>query len=207
VGPGGRVHVTDLAPSMVEAVAASARDLPWVTTELRDAEDPPEGPWDLVQASLVLFMLPDVAPAVRRCRAVLAAGGRLAFTWFGDQDPTWEPLFKELAAPLPADRRPPRGLVRGGPFAGPEAMAAFLAEARYAEVSTTTERVSVTVRDPEHYWRWMWSQGMRGTLEALASQDDLEPARATLFAALEERQAREGSIGWWADIRYTVARS
>ena len=85
VGPAGAVTATDLAPAMVEAVRRQAADLPWLTAELGDAEQPPPGPFDVVQGGLVMFFLPDFAGALDRYRAALVPGGRLGFTWSWSQ--------------------------------------------------------------------------------------------------------------------------
>src|SRR5215207_8685011 len=89
VGAGGRVDAIDVAPGMVEHLAADTAHLSQVTVTLDDATDPrPLGsPYDVVVASLVLFFLPDPVAALTRWRELMRPGGRLGVAtfqpWFG----------------------------------------------------------------------------------------------------------------------------
>jgi trans-aconitate methyltransferase len=207
VGPTGRVHATDLAPAMVAAVREQAADLPWLTTEVRDAEDPPGEAWDLVQAGLVLFFLPDLETTFDRYRSVLAPTGRLAFSWFGEAATDWDEALDALEADLPAEQRPPmKNAAAGGPFDSPETLAAFLTGHGYTEVDTVTERLDVTVRDVDQWWAWMWSQGQRLLLEKLEAQGALEATRARVDPLLTRLLERDGALRWWIEARWTVAR-
>ncbi|WP_161962255.1 class I SAM-dependent methyltransferase [Nocardioides speluncae] len=206
VGPAGAVLATDLAPGMVASLRSRGGELPWLTAEVRDAEDPPDGPWDLVLGSLVLFFLPGLDDAVRRYRDVLSGSGRLAFSWFGDADKSWTEVYDAIDADLPADQRAPRGTPRQGPFAGPEAMAGFLEANGLGDHRTETHRITIEFTDSDQYWRWMWSQGMRYVLEMLESRDLLAAAQARVDPILEQRLQRDGVIRWWTDVHYTVAR-
>lgn len=206
VGPTGAVHATDLAPGMVAALRDLAADLPVLTAEVRDAEDPPEGPWDLVLGSLVLFFLPSLDDAVRRYRSQLADGGRLAFSWLGDADESWDEIHDALAADIPDEQRPLRGTPRQGPFSGIDAMASFLTETGFGDHRTETHRITVELTEADPYWKWMWSQGMRYLLEQLQAAGLLAAAQERVQPLLEERLQRDGVLRWWTDVRYTVAR-
>lgn len=205
VGASGSVLATDLAPAMVEAVRRAASDLPWLTAEVGDAEDPPAGPFDVVQGSLVLFFLPHLDEALAAYRRALAPEGRLGFTWFGEGDKRWEPVFAALMADLPEEKRPkPPGA--GGPFTSIDAMHAHLAGQGFTEVRTETLRFDVTVRDTDHWFEWTWSQGYRFALEALESAGLLEAARERVTGALAELVADRGSLTWRAEVHATLAR-
>lgn len=206
VGPTGAVLATDLAPGMVAALGDLAGDLPWLTAEVRDAEDPPEGPWDVILGSLVLFFLPGLDDAVRRYLGELARGGRLAFTWFGDADESWGDIHDALAADIPEEQRPPRGTPRQGPFSGRDAMATFLADAGFAEHRTETHRITIEMTEADQYWQWMWSQGMRYLLEQLDGAGQLTAAQERVQPLLDERLRRDGVLRWWTDVHYTVAQ-
>lgn len=206
VGPAGAVTATDLAPAMVEAVRRQAADLPWLTAELGDAEQPPPGPFDVVQGGLVMFFLPDFAGALDRYRAALVPGGRLGFTWFGAPDPRWEPVFEALGSVLPADQRPPRRPGTDGAFASPQAMADFLGERGWHDVDTSDMEIVVRVRDADHWFAWSWSQGYRTMLERIEAHGALDEARARVEPLLE-RLADDGGLEWRALIRCTLARS
>lgn len=205
VGPTGTVLATDLAPAMVEAVRRQAADLPWLTAEVGDAEVPPAGPFDVVQGSLVLFFLPDLAGAVDRYRAALAPGGRLGFTWFGEPDPRWEPVFEALAGVLPDGQRPPGRPGRDGPFGSVDAIHEFLSGRGWTEVTTETLVVEVGVRDADHWFEWSWSQGYRFLLERIEAaglmaraREEVDPLLAGIAAA--------GALSWRAEVHATLAR-
>lgn len=204
VGPGGAVHAVDLAPRMVEGLRAQSADLPWLIAEVGDAEHPPPGPWDVVQASLVLFFLPDLSGTLDRYRAALAPTGRLGFTWFGEGDDSLDEVMDSIADALPEDARPPRGVATTGPFSSVTALEALLAEHGYHDVSTTQVRIALAFDDPDHWWAWTRSQGMRVFLEQHEALGTLDEVRARVTPMLEER-ARAGRLRWWTDVRVTLA--
>lgn len=204
VGPGGRVHAVDLAPRMVEGLRAQAADLPWLTAEVGDAEDPPSGPWDVVQASLVLFFLPDLAGTLDRYRASLSPTGRLGFTWFGEGDDSLDEVMDAIADALPDDARPPRGVATTGPFGSVDALEAVLRDHGFREVSTTGLRVTLAFDDPDHWWAWTRSQGMRVFVEQHEARGTLDEVRARVTPMLEARD-RDGGLQWWTDVRVTLA--
>lgn len=216
VGPTGRVLATDLAPGMLAALDALASDVPWLEVQAGDAERPPPGPWDVVQAGLVLFFLPDLPGALDRVREVLGPEGRFGFTWFGDSDDSWDDLTGRLHALAPApsatgseggedgedgadgeDERP-------GPFSSVDAMHAVLRDHGFADPTTSTVRVSVDFADVEQWWAWIWSAGLRAMLERLESRGLLERARSEVDPELR-RRAADGRLTWWTDVRCTVA--
>lgn len=205
VGSSGSVLATDLAPSMVAAVGKAAAGMPWLTAELGDAERPPDGPFDLVQASLVLFFLPDLDAALARYREVLAPGGRLGFTWFGGRDTRWDPVFAALTADLPESERP-TGPPTGGAFGSVEAMHAHLEQRGWSDVTTETSIHDVHVRDSDHWFEWTWSQGFRFVLENLETRGLLEAARARVDRLLNEMAADAGELSWRAEVHATLAR-
>lgn len=206
VGPEGKVLATDLAPGMVAGLRSQSGDLPWLHAEIGDAEDPPAGPWDVIQASLVLFFLPDVRAALGRYREALSPSGRLGLTWFGAGDDSWADVMGAVVGALPEDARPPRDMAAGGPFASIEAMEAALDEHGFRDVSTTTTRVTLEFSDPDHWWAWTWSQGQRYLLERHEALGTLDPVRDAVQRILQAR-ARDGRLSWWTDIRVTLARS
>lgn len=205
VGPHGGVVATDLAPAMVDSLRQQATDIPWLTAELGDAEQPPSGPWDVIQASLVLFFLPNLSQALHRYRAALAPQGRLGFTWFGRGDDSWADVHSIIRDALPADRRPP-DLPRSGPFSSVEAQHSMLAEHGFGRACTETFRVELSFRDPDQWWAWSWSQGQRHLLEQLDAAGRLESTRQRVDAVLEQR-LRAGTLRWWTDVHCTVAQS
>lgn len=215
VGPTGRVLATDLAPGMLAALDALAADLPWLEVRAGDAERPPPGPWDVVQAGLVLFFLPDLPGTLDRVREVLRPAGRFGFTWFGDSDDSWDDLTGRLHALAPAPSTSAPGVEDGqsgggederpDPFSSVDAMHAVLRDHGFVDPTTSTVRVSVGFADAEQWWAWIWSAGLRAMLERLESRGLLERARSEVDPELR-RRAADGTLSWWTDIRCTVAR-
>jgi SAM-dependent methyltransferase len=205
VGPTGSVLATDLAPSMVEEVRRAAGALPWLRVEVGDAEQPPDETFDIVQAGLVLFFLPSLDTALARYRDVLAPDGRLGFTWFGEPDAHWEPVFGALVADLPEGDRPPTRTPGQGPFVSVATMHDHLAAQGWADVSTETLEHDVRVRDTDHWFEWTWSQGYRYVLEKLEARDLLAAARDRVGRLLEAMAASDDGLSWRTQVHATLA--
>lgn len=205
VGPTGSVLATDLAPSMVEEVRRAAADLPWLSAEVGDAEQPADGTYDIVQAGLVLFFLPSLDTALARYRDVLVSHGRLGFTWFGEPDPRWEPVWLALGADLPEEERPSTRTFEQGPFGSVARMHDHLESLGWTRVTTETLVLDVRVRDADHWFEWSWSQGYRYVLENLEARDLLAAARDRVRPLLEEMAARDGALVWRAEVHATLA--
>jgi SAM-dependent methyltransferase len=140
VGAGGFVEAIDIAPGMVERlrVDAEQRGVGNVAVRVGDAEAPgvAEGSVDAVLASLVLFFLPDLGAALRAYRSALRAGGRLAFTTFGETSATWSAIEQRMASFLP-DGHPLREEAGGpqtGPLASQDAIRGALTGAGYTDI-------------------------------------------------------------------------
>lgn len=208
VGTAGSVLALDLAEGMVSHLRADVEraGLHQVSCRVGDAEAPQVGPgdWDVVLASLVLFFLPDHQQAMRSYRELLRPGGRLAFSWFADDDPRWDPVFEALVAELPDAARGPRRPGQEGPFAGPEAMDGFLTHAGYRPV-TRVQPVTVRFPDEETWWSTLWSHGRRATLERLRDEGVLESTMARMSSHLDDVRTGDGSLEWVPRIAYTVA--
>ena len=205
VGPTGSVLATDLAPSMVEEVRRAAGALPWLRAEVGDAEQPPNGPFDIIQAGLVLFFLPSLDTALARYRDQLAGDGRLGFTWFGEPDARWKPVFDALAADLPEGEGPSTRTPGQGPFVSVATMHDHLAAQGWTDVTTETLLHEVRVRDADHWFEWTWSQGYRFVLEKLEARDLLATARDRVSRLLEEMAARDTRLAWRAEVHATLA--
>lgn len=210
VGPDGYVLGLDLAPRMVEGMLARARDagLENVAARVGDAEAPDvdRAAWDVVQASLVLFFLPDCASAVRRYRELLRPGGRLGCSWFGREDSRWDAIYSSLVAELPAEEHGPKRPHEDGPFSGVEAMNAFLTDAGYVDVRTELREFVVRYADDRTWWDTLWSHGRRLTLERLQEAGVLESTMRRMTRELDPVRLPDGSLEWRADMAFTVAR-
>ncbi len=105
VGPGGSVHGIDLAPAMVERLAAdlNAAGAANATVTVGDAEalDVADSTFDLALAGFLIFFAPDPPQVLRELHRVVRPGGRVALTifdgWAGF--PFVRDLVVELAGP------------------------------------------------------------------------------------------------------------
>ena len=86
VGPAGRVVATDIDLTWMQRLATSVIE---VRRHDVATDEPPEGPFDLVHARLVLMHLPARDVALRHMIAALRPGGRLLVE---DADPALQPL-------------------------------------------------------------------------------------------------------------------
>lgn len=111
VGPTGNVIGVDLAPGMVARTRAEAAEqgLSRVTVRVGDAEfpDATDHEYDAVLSAFVLFFLPDLKPVLRRYLDALRPGGRVAISWWGEDDPRWRPVFEAAWAHIPNDHAVP----------------------------------------------------------------------------------------------------
>ena len=209
VGGDGEVLATDLAEGMVRRLQADvdAAGLRQVTCQVCDAESPEVEPeaWDVVLASLVLFFLPNHRTAIPAYRDLLRPGGRLAFSWFVEEDERWDPIYESLVAELPAGERGPRRPGPGGPFAGVAAMDAFLTESGFGHVRTEVRTLAVRFPDVEAWWATLWSHGRRATMEKLRDHGVLESTMARMDAEFDGVRRVDGSLEWTPAIGYTLA--
>jgi ubiquinone/menaquinone biosynthesis C-methylase UbiE len=190
VGDAGHVESIDIAPGMVEALRSDVeqRGLGNVAVRVGDAEAPGvgEAAFDAVLASLVLFFLPDLPSALRRYRAALRPGGRLAFTTCGEMSAPWRAIEQEIASFLP-DGHPLKQQAGGpqtGPLASHESIRGVLGEAGFTAVTVEEREYPVRYGTGEDFVRWSYSTGLRAVWDAI-------PA--------ERRQAAEAEVASMAD--------
>lgn len=204
VGAQGFVTGIDLAPNMIQATAADARNrgLDQVDLHVMDAAAPelPAAAFDVVTASLVLFFLPDPAGALTRWNDLLAPGGRLGVTTFSGQDATFvqlDELFTPYLAPQMLDAR---ASGRRGPFASDAGVEQLLTGAGLGDVRTDAFTVIAKFDDAEHWLTWSWSHGQRAMWEAVPS-DQHEQIRAAATDLLPP-----GPIHLTQQVRCTTGR-
>lgn len=79
--PGARWLMTDLAPAMIERARGRFAGRADIDFAVMDGEAPDvAGPFDLIVSSLAMQWFADLAGSIARLRALLAPGGRIAFT-------------------------------------------------------------------------------------------------------------------------------
>jgi ubiquinone/menaquinone biosynthesis C-methylase UbiE len=194
VGAGGFVEAIDIAPGMVERlrVDAEQRGVGNVAVRVGDAEAPgvAEGSVDAVLASLVLFFLPDLGAALRAYRSALRAGGRLAFTTFGETSATWSAIEQRMASFLP-DGHPLREEAGGpqtGPLASQDAIRGALTGAGYTDIVIEEREYPVRYGTGADFVRWSHTTGLRAIWSAIPAdrRGDAETEVAATADALRD---------------------
>jgi ubiquinone/menaquinone biosynthesis C-methylase UbiE len=207
VGDTGHVTAVDVSPAMVRLTEAATRSagLHRVEVEVMDATDPtlPEGSFDVLASSLVLFFLPDPGAALDRWLRLLRPGGRLGITTFGSQDETWRAIDKLFEPYLPPDLLDPRNQGREGPFASDAGMEELMRSAGATDVRTVLESLRVRFADAEQWRTFSMSTGQRAMWRFVP-----EDERPTLFTAASELLAKardeSGEIVVHQDVRHTL---
>jgi ubiquinone/menaquinone biosynthesis C-methylase UbiE len=202
-GPTGQVQGIDLAPRMVELTRRAVRELPQVSVRLGDAADPdlPPSSVEVIAASLVLFFLPDPAAALRAWATLLAPGGRLGVSTFGEPDRRWQRLDQVFGRYLPTEVHSARA--RREPFGTDAGVEQLFVAAGLLRVRTAHRVVRAVFRDAEHWLAFSWSHGRRALWEAVP--DDRRPAlREELLAELNRLSDDTGGLTLDQQVRYTL---
>ena len=182
--PGGTVLGGDLSPAMVARALEAVRSAGVrAHVEVQDAEDlpVPAESFDRVLCGFGLFFLPHPEAALAGFHRALAAGGIVAVSTWGADDPRWA-WEDELFADLEVDRR---AVVR--PFDHPADLRAVLEEAGFDAVDVREDRHDTVLADADEWWSWKWSYSFRGVLEQLPPSrvEDLRRAADPHLAAME----------------------
>lgn len=204
--PAGLVDAVDLSPAMVEhtrtLLAAQGHD---VRAEVMDAADPdlPASTYDLIASSLVLFFLPDPAAALARWVSLLAPGGRIGLTTFGQEHAVWSGINALFRPWLPPAMLDPKAAGPESPFSSDEGMEALLRDAGARDVRTVTRRVDVPWGDVEGWKAFSMSTGQRAMWAMVPAEerDGLEERAARI---LDDARDESGRIVIWQDMRYTL---
>jgi ubiquinone/menaquinone biosynthesis C-methylase UbiE len=205
-GPNGSAVGIDAAPGMV-AAARRAAEAAGLAVELHvgDVQSPdlPVESFDVVAASLVLFFLPDPAGALEHWRALLAPGGRLGVSTFGEQDAAWRQLDDVLTPYLPSDMRDARTTGRRGPFSSDEGMEDLVRGAGFTAVRTVGHEQEVRLRDEQQWYDFTCSTGQRAMWEAIP--ESVRPdVRAEAARRLLGATHPDGGFVLRQHVRYTL---
>jgi len=202
VGDGGRVDAIDLAPGMVEHLAADTASLPQVHVALGDATDPPSdgAPYDVVAASLVVFFLPDPLAGVRRWRELLREGGRLGMAtfqpWFGawqELDALAQAFIRERSAIAPQQSA----------FDGDAGVERLLEAAGYTQVRTELATHRVPFADVDEWVRWSRAGTVMGGIWNRTDEADHPEILRRATEILERTRGADGRIALEVGARYT----
>lgn len=207
VGETGRVTAVDAAPSMVALTreAAERAGLGNVSVEVMDATalSLPEGSFDVLASSLVLFFLPEPESALGDWLRLLRPGGRAGITTFGDQDDTWRRIDALFRPYLPQQMLDARTSGSNGPFASDAAMEELMRIAGAAEVRTVRQDLPVRFADADQWRTFSMSTGQRAMWRCVPEHE-----RPTLFAAaadlLDGARDAGGAIVLHQDVRHTL---
>jgi ubiquinone/menaquinone biosynthesis C-methylase UbiE len=212
VGPSGHVDAVDLSPAMVEATRneAASLALDQVTVEVADAADLSAvlGTWpryDLLASSLVLFFLEQPGGTLRRWVSLVAPGGRIGLTTFGDLDEPTTEIEKGFAPWLPRSLLDARTSGTQGPFASDAGMEELFGSAGITGVTTHVEPAVLEFDDAEAWRRFSMSTGERALWQHVPDTE-----RERVFdrtAAILEATREDGGpcrLVW--QMRYTLGR-
>ncbi|MFC7491779.1 MULTISPECIES: class I SAM-dependent methyltransferase [unclassified Knoellia] len=209
VGETGSAVGLDLSEGML-AHARAAIDSEGLVVDLRvgDASEPalPEGEFDVVASSLVLFFLPNPGAALARWVQLLAPGGRIGLATFGQQDPVWTSVDREFGPWLPPAMRDPRVMGPQSPFGSDEGMEQLLEDAGAAEVETTTLRLPVRFGTLDRWEAFSRGTGQRA-MWASVPADEIAGVRERAATHFEGARTADGDVEVWQDIRYTLGRA
>jgi ubiquinone/menaquinone biosynthesis C-methylase UbiE len=202
VGEGGRVDAIDIAPGMVEHLAADTAHLPQVTVTLDDAADPrpPGAPYDVVVGSLVIFFLPDPVAALTRWRALMRPGGRLGVATFQPWIGTWKALdaiYREHARDASASA------TQQDAFQGDEGVERALTIAGFGAVRTESQTHRVLFDDVEAWERWSRAGTVMGGLWTRTPEAAHPEILRRATALLEQSRDADGRIVLEVVARYT----
>ncbi|MGI5335962.1 class I SAM-dependent methyltransferase [Streptomyces sp. CA-181903] len=212
VGPRGSVTGVDISPGMVERTRAAIAEegLDNARALVADAETvrwqpggPTDGSLDAVLAGISMFFFPHPRAAAARYRQLLGAGGRLALSWWGEQDARWAPVF---AAGAPYGGASSHRLPPDSPFRSVEDLHTMLTEEGFGSVETVEQPCVTRFLGIRQWWQWVWSTAGRQFWESVP-QDRMHEAIAAVDAELSRLRAPDGSLTSRNIVRFTVARA
>lgn len=182
----GQVHVW--------AENADADHLPWITPR-----------FDVITASMVVFLLPDLPASLARWRMILRPGGTLACSWRTAGDPRWAAAIAAVDAHLPPGVPSWEAHVTGLPFSDPVRMLHLAEAAGYEDVRVLVCPLVMRFSDPAEWWMAAWSSGYRTAWQHIPVAER-DRARGDALAALEPHREADGSISRIQPIAYLTAR-
>ncbi|MFI0739101.1 class I SAM-dependent methyltransferase [Streptomyces sp. NPDC021100] len=213
VGPRGSVTGVDLSPGMVERTRAAIAEegLGHARAFVADAETVDglpgggiaDGSLDAVLAGISMFFFPHPRAAAARYRRLLGADGRLALSWWGEQDARWAPVF---AASAPYGGASSHRLPPDSPFRSVEDLHTMLAEEGFGSVDTVERPCVTRFHGIRQWWQWVWSTAGRQFWESVP-QERMHEAIADVEAELSRLRAPDGSLTSRNIVRFTVARA
>jgi len=193
VGASGSLLALDLAPGMVERLAArlSSTDHPAAMAVVGDAASPDVAPgsFDVALCGFALFFLPDPVAALRAWRQAVRPGGTVAVSTWGREDEVFGAL-RDALAELGVESRP-----RGEAFDDPAVLVGALADAGLTEVTVSTLALDLQLPDVDVLLQWAGTHGGRAWTAQLDHAGLIRLARR-----LRERWPGEVRMTWHAHL-------
>ena len=200
LGPEGMLICSDFAPEMLTGAQERARDLGIANVRFRqiDAEaiDLPAASLDGILCRWGFMLMSDPEAALRQCRRVLKADGRLALAaWQGPDENPWSSLpQRELRRRGLADAPDPDA---PGQFAWArqEVIAETLQAAGFVDFELDVVDFTMVYDDFEHWWETQLdlSPSTRDAVTA-APADAIDEVRAALAASARSYRTPEGTL-------------
>lgn len=199
VGDGGDVLASDVAPGMVDLIAATNAGRPNVRAALLDAGDlgPRDEEFDAVVFRMGLMFLTQPERAMAEIRRVLKPGGRLALTtWAGPQENMWlvaigmsAMLNGMISGPMPTEA--------GGPLSlsDPDRLVELARSAGFATATVDAVDVAFTVAGvDEHIAHVTALAPPLAAAYEVASRDQRETFRASVEDMTKQFRTADGMV-------------
>lgn len=193
---GGSAAGIELSPAMAERARAAA---PGADVLVGDAAALPfpDGAFDVVLSGFVVFFIQDPTAALREWRRVLAPGGRLAISTWGESDPRWQTWERPLRGSFVPEMDPAiaqelgAGLAQVDRFSDEAKLEAELSAAGFGSIEVAEHVIEFVFPDEEAWWDWNLSHGSRVFIDALPP-DARERLRAQMFEAMQQVRDERG---------------
>lgn len=170
VGPGGEVLGVDLSPALLELARAKARErgLTNVRFEVSDFEAMarPAAPYDAAVCVFGIFFFKDMAAALRSLASWVRPGGIVAVTSWGTEvlEPADRFFWEAVRAERPDLAREVRPWDR---ISTPQGLTDLFAEAGLPGAVAVPETWTLSLPDPEDFWRIVLGSGYRSIVDQL----------------------------------------
>lgn len=168
VGPTGHVVGVDIAPGMVDRLAATIaeRDIRNATARVADAENLPfpSRSFDAALCGFGLFFFPEPQRALSEFRRILRPGGMVALSTFtrrgsDSMDWMWALIGRHVPAPPPAERR--------RRFDDADLLRATLEAAGFRDVEVEESPYEVVLPGFDAWWDWLRSMEFRALIDRM----------------------------------------
>jgi ubiquinone/menaquinone biosynthesis C-methylase UbiE len=204
VAPGGRVTAIDFSPDMLDRAAANIHKMALCNVDLHEMD--PEhlefrgGYFHAVVCSYGLFLMPDMAGALREWARVLRPGGMLAFTSF--ESTAFQPMLDDFLARLSGfGLELPEGPLGSQRLSSPEHCRELLLAVGLSAIDAQTVQLGYHLRDEQEWWEVVSSTAMHSLFEQIpAGEQDRFRKEHLAFVA-----GRKTGQGLWMDVQTCFA--